>query len=270
MTSEGTIEFEEVADLLRRRVVEGLHKIGEGHFGGCLSVLEILLLLYDDFIDRKLVKRGAKNRDRLVLSKGHAVFAQYCILDYFDLLNGSELSSYGSLRGLQGHPDMLSEPAIDFSTGSLGQGLSVAIGMALVTKATVWVILGDGECQEGQVWEAAMYAQRLNHHLTNLVAIVDCNGFQEYMQMADVASPVSQMALKWTAFGWNVFEVDGHSYTDMRKVFTKARASAPSVILARTVKGKGYKLLESDPQRFHCGSLTDAEFEEIFDKELTT
>jgi transketolase len=184
-------------------------------------------------------------------------------------LSDAPLGGYGSLGSpLEGHPDMTAHPAIDFSTGSLGQGLSVGLGMALALRGRgprVWVVLGDGECQEGQVWEAAMLAARLA--ADNLIAVVDANGFQEWgwSRSVDAPEPVPNLAGKWAAFGWRVMEADGHDHEDLAAAFTAATVAdgRPAMVITRTVKGKGVPLAEADPVRFHCTTVTDLEHAEI-------
>jgi transketolase len=160
-------------------------------------------------------------------------------------------------------------PGVDFSTGSLGQGLSVALGMALALAnrdgGEAWAVLGDGECQEGQVWEAAMLATRLG--VKNLRVVVDCNGYQEFGWPSlpeDLRQPIPDDVLKWRAFGWRVAEHDGHDIPGLLDSFRRMQAmSGPAVLLARTIKGKGVGLIEADPQRFHCTQLSAVEYSEI-------
>ena len=260
------LTLQDEATLVRRDIVEALHQTGGGHYGGCLSVTDILLVLYRRFLRVNPAAPRHPQRDRLILSKGHAGLAQYALLrrlGYFDAL----LAGYASFDSiLEGHPDMTRVPGIDFSSGSLGQGLSVAIGMGLALRATdqaVWVVLGDGECQEGQVWEAAMLAAACR--LDNVYAIVDYNLFQEWgwAPTADDPHPppVSNMEAKWQAFGWHVTECDGHDGAALEQACAAARErrGQPSVILARTRKGKGVPLIEQAPWRFHCETVTEQE-----------
>jgi transketolase len=253
------------AALLRREIVAALHACGGGHYGGSLSVIDLLLTLYRRQLRLAPSQPHHPLRDRLILSKGHAALAQYAVLrrlGFFD----HPLEDYGSLRSpLEGHPDMTVLPGIDFSSGSLGQGLSVGIGMALSLRALgrkVWVVLGDGECQEGQVWEAAMLAAQCR--LDNLHAIVDVNRFQEWgwnRHAGNVPEPVDRLPQKFAAFGWRVLACDGHDFAALEETLADAATTRdqPSVILARTTKGKGYPLIEADPIRFHCAAVTDAE-----------
>lgn len=246
---------------LRRDVVEALHAAKGGHYGGSLSVIDILLTLYRTQVRPAHGPLRDPDRDRVILSKGHAAIALYAVLRKVGLTDAS-LADYASLGSpFEGHPDMTALPAVDFSTGSLGQGLSVGLGMAIVLRrrgARVWVVLGDGECQEGQVWETAILATRVEAE--NLAAVIDVNGFQEYG-----SDPVPEIARKWAAFGWRVFEVDGHDHQALAAAYADAAATAgrPTAIMARTIKGKGVPLVERDPMRFHCTTVTDLEHAEI-------
>lgn len=251
--------------LVRKDIVSALYATGGGHYGGCLSVVDILVALYRCSLRVFPEQPEHPDRDRLILSKGHAAIALYAMLrrlGFFDW----PLETYASFESaLEGHPDMRSVPGVDFSTGSLGQGLSVGLGMALAlaSKAPqVWVILGDGECQEGQVWEAAMLASSCK--LSNLHAVIDCNGHQEWGHAAisrdgTPVPPVAELAAKWNAFGWSVIECDGHDLGTLARTFTPPAApqySLPTVTLCHTIKGRGVPLIESDPRRFHCTSVT--------------
>jgi transketolase len=273
----------EEAALLRRDIVEALYQTGGGHYGGSLSVIDLLLTLYRRQLRIAPAAPRHPGRDRLILSKGHAAIALYAVLrrlGYF----AAPLGGYASFDSpLEGHPDMTRLPGVDFSTGSLGQGLSVGVGAALAVRSTgarVWVVLGDGECQEGQIWEAAMLAAHAR--LGNLHVVVDHNRFQEWgwnrpepaagaagTAGSDVPpAPIDRLVEKWQAFGWHVLEVDGHEFDALERAFRDAvdrgvRGAGPSVVVAHTMKGKGVPLIEADPMRFHCGAVTAAEHEEI-------
>lgn len=255
--SDANNHFEQ-AQAVRRQIVRMLHRVGGGHYGGSLSSVDILLVLWREFLGY-----GA-DRDRFVLSKGHAAPALYAAMAATGHLDSGMLERYGVDGGfLPSHPEYDGAGTLaDFSTGSLGQGLSAALGMALVLKSLerrAWVLLGDGECQEGQVWEAAMLASRLR--VGNLVAVVDCNGRQEWGYSE--GPPVEGLAGKWSAFGWKVHEVDGHDPVELSRTFAALRASTrsgPAVVMARTIKGRGFAVIEGAPARFHCGALEASEF----------
>jgi len=256
---------------IREQIVDALIKSGGGHFGGSLSVVDILWILYMKIL--RIDKDNYHLRDRFILSKGHACIAQYVILAKLGYFDSSELANYGKYNSiLEGHPNMLKTPGIDFSSGSLGQGLSIALGMSLGIKsfnADAWVVMGDGECQEGQVWEAALLASR--QKIGNLKAIVDNNGYQEYGWFYDknlCKIPVERIDEKFQSFGWKVLTVDGHDYQALEETFKEAQSftKGPCVVIANTVKGKGYQLMEDDPIRFHCGELSESEYKKISKK----
>ncbi|MDY7091523.1 MAG: 1-deoxy-D-xylulose-5-phosphate synthase N-terminal domain-containing protein [Acidobacteriota bacterium] len=261
---------------LRREILQALYDCGGGHYGGTLSVLDLLLTLYRCQLRIFPDHPEDPHRDRLILSKGHAALALYAVQRRLGFYH-HPLAGYGTATSpLEGHPDVAELPEVEFSTGSLGQGLSVGVGMALALREQqpeaaprslpqVWVVLGDGECQEGQVWEAAMLAARLG--LTNLTAVIDANGYQEYgwAPQGDPC-PVPDLPAKLRAFGWRVTEVDGHDHGNLAQVFDQIITSSeepgarsPAAVVARTVKGKGVPLAEADPLRFHCTTVTQEE-----------
>lgn len=266
----GPLPIADEARLLRGQIVRALHACGGGHYGGSLSVLEIVLTLYRRELRVSPGRPKHPGRDRFLLSKGHAAIALYAVLrrlGFFD----EPLENYASFGSpLEGHPDMMALPGVDFSGGSLGQGLSVGAGMALALREAgghVWVVVGDGECQEGQVWEAAAVARQCG--LDNLHVVVDCNRYQEWgwnrVPGPDgapvVPPPVADLPAKWASFGWAVGEVDGHDADALAARFAAMRAGrgAPSALVAHTVKGRGFANIEADPVRFHCATMTDAE-----------
>jgi transketolase len=259
------------ARAIRLAVADALYAIPTGgHYGGCFSVVEILLGLYRLAMRIEPAEPENPRRDRLILSKGHSALTLYAVLRQLGYFS-SDLRQYADFASrLEGHPDMLTLPGIDFSTGSLGQGLSVGAGMALALRKNatpVWVVLGDGECQEGQIWEAAMLASV--YQLDNLCVVVDCNGFQEcgwaFVDTTSSPEPVPEMAAKWTAFGWNVVSCNGHLFPQLARSFslTKSFKGKPSVILAKTRKGKGAAYVEEQAPRFHCTSVSPAEHDII-------
>ncbi len=236
---------------IRRHIIEMVGKAGSGHPGGSLSCTDILAALYfGGIIKVKPDDPNWPDRDRLVLSKGHAAPALYAVLaerGFFDTKELLTLRQRGSI--LQGHPDCLRVPGVDASTGSLGQGLSQAVGMALSGKLdekdfTVWAILGDGECQEGQIWEAAMSAS--HYKLGNLVAVVDHNGLQIDGPVGKVMC-VEPIGAKFRAFGWEVLDVDGHDIPMLLNTFSAidSRKEKPTAVIARTTKGKGVSFMEN-------------------------
>ncbi|MEQ6359972.1 transketolase [Thermoanaerobacter thermohydrosulfuricus] len=235
---------------VRIDIINMLAEAGSGHPGGSLSCADILTLLYFDKMNVKPDNPKWEDRDRLVLSKGHAAPALYAVLAEKGFFPKEELKTLRKLASiLQGHPDMKSTPGLDMTTGSLGQGLSAANGMALAGKLDkkgyrVYVILGDGELQEGQIWEAAMTAA--HYKLDNLTAILDFNGLQIDGPNREVKNiePVNE---KFKAFGWHVIEIDGHDFDQIDKAIEEAKATKgkPTLIIAHTIKGKGVSFMEN-------------------------
>ncbi|MDP2743478.1 MAG: transketolase [Dehalococcoidia bacterium] len=244
-------EMKAMARKLRRHVITMLGAAGSGHPGGSLSAAEILTVLYFKEMRYNAADPNWPERDRFVLSKGHAAPILYAALaesGYFPVEELSTLRKLGSR--LQGHADRTLTPGVEMSSGSLGQGLSFSIGVALAARLDsrpyrIYVLLGDGECQEGQVWEAAMAAAHFK--LDNVVAFVDHNGLQLDGRTRDIMN-IEPLSDKWRAFGWHVFEVDGHDLAELSKALEKARGVKvqPSVIIAHTVKGKGVSFMENN------------------------
>jgi len=243
--------LEAMCNRLRQDVVKMVNKAGSGHPGGSLSAAEMVTALYFDVLENIDPEDPRKpDRDRFVLSKGHCCPILYSALarrGYFDASNLGKLREYGSI--LQGHPDMNKTPGVDISAGSLGNGLSVGLGMALSARIKglgykVYVMMGDGEVQEGMVWEAAMCAA--HHKAKNLIAIVDCNNLQINGTIDEVMG-IEPLPDKWRAFGWKVLQVDdGDDMEQVLEGLDKARAmEGPVVILAKTVKGKGVSFMEN-------------------------
>jgi transketolase len=234
---------------LRRDVLNMLAKAGSGHTGGSLSIVEILVTLYYQRMNIDCKKPGSKDRDKFVLSKGHACPALYAVLADRGFFPREELWSLRELGSrLQGHPQ-LGLPGVEISSGSLGQGLSVAVGFALANRmdnidARVYCLMGDGETNEGQIWEAAMTAAHYN--LDDLCGIVDFNRLQIDGFCCDVMAP-GQYKEKWEHFGWHAIEVDGHDFTELNKAFDECQKvkGKPQIIIAHTVKGKGVSFVEN-------------------------
>lgn len=243
-------ELTDTARTIRLDVLGMIREAGSGHPGGSFSAVEILVELYWEVLRIRPGDPGWAERDRFVLSKGHACPALYAVLARRGYFDPSELGTLRKLgTRLQGHPCRESLPGLDASTGSLGQGLSIACGLAQGFRlgargARVYCLLGDGELQEGSIWEAAMSAA--HYGLDNLTAIVDRNRVQLDGRVSEVME-VEPLVDKWLAFGWDVVVADGHSFPSLRKAFEHCAASAfPSVILADTVKGRGVSFMEGD------------------------
>ncbi len=253
-------ELEALANRCRGHILRMTHRAAAGHPGGSLSEIDILAALYSGHLRVRPEEPNWPDRDRFVLSKGHASPGMYAILAESGFISHEDMESYRVLGGVcQGHVDMKWTPGVDFSAGSLGMGLSFGMGCALAARLEgserdIWVMLGDGELQEGSVWEAAMAAR--HHELGNLKVVVDHNRIQNddfveaQMRMFDVAA-------KWHGFGWQVKEIDGH---DMREILEALEwafsMDSPAVIIAHTVKGKGISYMENNPS-FHGAAPND-------------
>jgi transketolase len=264
--------LEELARRIRVEIVRGVYGAKAGHLGGPLSAADMLAALYFHVLRIRPEEPAWPDRDRFVLSKGHSsigLYAAMALRGYFPI---EELATFDSAgTRLQGHPDMTRLPGLDMSTGSLGMGISAAIGIALGARLTgrsevrTYVMLGDGECQEGEVWEAAMVAAR--YDLDTLVAIVDHNKLQQYGwpgEGPDGRTPPEvpgELVAKWTAFGWRVLEVDGHSMPAILDVLDRARHGdgRPTAIISHTIKGKGVSYMEGH-YYWHTRPLTAEEF----------
>jgi transketolase len=241
--------LQEIARQVRLDIIEMLYRAGSGHLGGSLSATDILVTLFFGEMRARAGDPGRVDRDRFILSKGHGAPAYYAILARLGYFSPEELLTlrrFGSI--LQGHPDSGCTPGVEIPTGSLGQGLSIANGLALAGRlnghgSRVYVLLGDGEVQEGQIWEAAMTAA--HYGLDNLVAILDRNRLQIDGHTAEVMS-LEPLADKWEAFGWHTLEVDGHDISQLLSAFQACKAvkGRPSMIIAHTVKGKGVSIFE--------------------------
>ena len=249
-TSASINEMTMVARRLRRHIISMIGKAGSGHPGGSLSAVEILTALYFRVLRHKPSNPNWPDRDRFILSKGHSSPGLYCTLANRGYFHEDRLSEFDRIDSmLQGHPCMVKTPGVDMSTGSLGQGLSAGIGMVLGRDKRnmifdVYVLLGDGELQEGQVWEAAMYAGY--HQLRGLVAIIDYNKVQLAGTVAETLD-LEPLAEKWKAFGWEALECDGHDIGKLIETLEQAREASkngPVVAIAHTVKGKGVSFME--------------------------
>ncbi|MFP4466048.1 MAG: transketolase [Candidatus Goldiibacteriota bacterium] len=264
------LEFK--SNRMRRNIIKMLGCARSGHLGGSLSAADVIAVLYLKIMKLNPKKPAWEDRDRFVLSKGHAAPALYTGLveaGFFPEEHLWDLRKIG--KTLSGHPDMSKTPGVDMTTGSLGQGLSIANGMAMAAKLRkkknrIYVMLGDGEMQEGQVWEAAMtsYTRKLD----NLCAILDYNGLQIDGSIGEVKAGLEPLVEKWKAFNWNVIEIDGHNCEAIVEAFEDAKKAKglPTIIIARTVKGKGISFMERKVE-YH-GVAPTLEEQELALKEL--
>ena len=260
-----TLELKKIANEVRKGIITSVHSAKAGHPGGSLSATEIYTYLYFEEMNVDPQNPDSPERDRFVLSKGHTAPGYYATLahrGFFPVEDLVTLRHVGSY--LQGHPCMQHIPGVDMSSGSLGQGISAAVGMAISAKLSnddyrVYTLLGDGEIQEGQVWEAAMLAGHRN--LDNLVVIVDNNGLQIDGNIADVCSPYP-IDKKFEAFNFHVINIDGHDFEQIAAAFKEAKETKgqPTAIIAKTVKGKGVSFMENNAG-WHGKAPNDAEFE---------
>lgn len=251
-----TLELAEIARQVRIDVIRSVYHAKGGHIGGPLSCADLLVALYFRVLNVRPHEPNWPERDRFILSKGHSAIALYATMAARGYFDREELLTFDAIDSrLQGHPDMTSLPGLDMSTGSLGQGLSPGIGLALGARRLgadwrTWILLGDGECQEGQIWEAAYVAAR--YELDNLTAIVDLNGLQQYgwpggtlQQRQAPWADSADLAVRWRSFGWNALEVDGHDVEQFLQACALAQAhkGEPTAIIATTVKGKGVSFM---------------------------
>lgn len=258
-------KLERIAVRIRRAIIEMTHAAKSGHPGGSLSAVEILTALYFSIMKIDPERPDWADRDRFVLSKGHASPVLYATLALRGYFSEEQLTGFRRIDSmLQGHPDMKGIPGVEMSTGSLGQGLSAACGMALAAKLDkkdfrVYALVGDGESQEGMIWEAAMAAT--HYRLDNLTAFLDHNGLQIDGANREVMA-LEPLADKWKAFGWEVIRVDGHCFEDIIGAVNKAKQikDRPTIILAKTTKGKGVSFME-DKADWHGKAPSDADKE---------
>lgn len=258
-------QLEETCKTIRKDILKMTHLAGSGHPGGSLSAVELMVGLYFGTFKHNPLNPGWEDRDRFILSKGHAAPVQYSVLaraGYFSPEILDTLRKFGSI--LQGHPNMHKVPGLDSSSGSLGQGLSIANGLAMAAKIRkkdyrVYCLLGDGELQEGQVWEAAMTAPQ--HKLDNVCAMVDYNRVQLDGPISEIKE-LHPLTDKWKSFNWNVMEIDGHNIEEVLKAYEEAANTKgkPSVIIARTIKGKGVSFMENKAE-WHGKSPNIKEYE---------
>lgn len=257
-------QLEIMATKARLLGLDAVHTAASGHIGGSLSAMDILTTLYFNVMHVDPANPQDPDRDRFVLSKGHCTPALYPVLSLRGFFPQEDLKLFRSIKGhYSGHPDMRHVKGVDMSTGSLGQGISAAVGMALAGKLAkkdyrVYALLGDGEIAEGQVWEAAMAANKF--HLDNLCAVIDLNGLQIDGTTEEVM-PTEPVDKKFESFGWHVIKIDGHDFEQIDQAFEEAKATKgqPTVILAKTVKGKGVSFMENQAG-WHGKAPNDEQF----------
>lgn len=265
MEAEKLKRLKQIAANIRLDIVEEVFSASSGHPGGSLSIADILAYLYFEEMRVDPSNPDAADRDRFVLSKGHTAPALYAALAERGFLPKEDLKTFRHVESyLQGHPDMKHTPGVDMTTGSLGIGISAACGMALSAKLSgdafrVYTVLGDGESEEGQVWEAAMFAA--HYKLDNLCAVLDFNGLQIDGPITEVMNP-TPLDEKFKAFGWHVSMIDGHDFAQIEEAFAEARTvkAQPSIIISKSVKGKGVSFMENQVS-WHGKAPNDAEYE---------
>ena len=256
---------------LRKLIVQSLIGGGRGHMGSAMSLVEILRVLYDEFIKFNPKKPKSENRDRLILSKGHGCLALYAILADKKFIKRTDLdatSRFDSILG--GHPESLKVPGIEVSTGALGHGFPIGVGMAIAAKLkkkkhNIYVVIGDGESNEGSIWEAALSASK--HKLNNLKVMIDYNKIQSY-DFVDKVLNLEPLKKKWESFGFEVSEVNGHDVKNLRtnlKDYLKSKSEKPSVTICHTIKGKGFYFAENNPKWHHKNSFSTEEIKNMND-----
>lgn len=258
--------LKEISRVIRKDILNMVMKAGEGHIASAFSFVDILSVLYFHTMNVDPEEPAWEERDRFILSKGHGCSALYSVLARRGFFSPDDLNTIGERDTIfGGHPDKYKVPGVEVSTGSLGHGLSIGIGMSLAAKRdkkdyNVYVLLGDGECQEGSVWEAAMFAPA--YGLDNMIAIVDFNGLQAIGETDDIIT-LKPFAKKWESFGWAVKEINGHDYNEIMDAMSQFPFSEgkPSVIIANTVKGKGVSFMENQIM-WHARATTEEEYKQ--------
>ena len=263
------IKLDQRSKALRKLIVRSLIGGGKGHMGAAMSLVEILRVLYDDMINFDPKKPSLSERDRVVLSKGHGCLALYAILVDKGFFPASELDTTSQVDSiLGGHPEHAHVPGVEASTGALGHGFPISVGIALAAKIKkqkhkVYTIVGDGETNEGSVWEAALLASK--HNLSNLKVLVDYNKIQSYDFVKDV-SKLEPIVDKWRSFGFDVSEVNGHDIKELKKnleLFINNSNNKPSVTICHTIKGKGFYFAENNPEWHYRRSFSKEEIKKF-------
>lgn len=258
--------MDERSKYLRRLILRAMKASRRGHWGSSASLVEIMRVLYDNVAKHNPKNPKDQNRDRIILSKGHGVLAQMALLVDYGYISAEELDRFCQKDGMIGGHPSHKTPGVEFDTGALGHGLALGVGVALAGKMKkqnyrVFVIMGDGECNEGSVWEAALLASK--HNLDNLTVIIDRNGRQSAGTTEEIC-PMGSLIKKWDVFGWFVKAIDGHDLDKLRTRLKMKKRNRPLVIIADTIKGKGISFLENDSAHHRTG-MTDeylAEMEE--------
>ncbi len=254
---------------LRKLVIDAIDGGGRGHLGSSMSLIEILRVLYDDVLRFETSNPKKKNRDRFILSKGHGCLAQYALLSDKGFFSKDKLKTFCNFESiLGGHPERDKIPGVEASTGALGHGLSIGVGMSLSLKinnldSRVFVVCGDGEINEGSIWEAALSASK--HGLNNLILIIDYNKLQSYGDTREVL-PLEPLTKKFESFGFLTKEVDGHNVNALNEIFKEIPFSRnrPSAVICHTIKGKGFEFAEQNPEWHHKSRLSKSEVDLMY------
>jgi transketolase len=270
MQNKSTASLDKRSKELRQTIIKTIHAGGRGHVGASMSLVEIMRVLYDDILKYNPKEPRWKDRDRNILSKGHGCIALYVLLAEKGFFPQEELWKFCKSDGmLGGHPEV-KVPGVEASTGSLGHGLSIGVGMAINAKIEkqqhrVFVIIGDGESNEGSVWEAALCAAK--HKLDNLIVLVDYNKHQSYSSTNEVLD-LEPLADKWKAFGFSVKEVDGHDVTQLKDTLSQLpfEKNKPSVVICHTVKGRGISFAENNMHWHHKNKFQEEELTKMFEE----
>jgi len=266
------MNYPQIAKEIRKKILKMMYESKAAHIGSCLSCVDILTVLYFKILKIDPKNPFAENRDRFILSKGHAVAALYAVLAKRGFFPEEILDTYYRDGGrLPGHSTVGSVPGIEASTGSLGHGLSMGAGIALAGKRDekkyrVFVLMSDGECEEGSTWEAALFAH--HHKLDNLIGIVDYNKLQAFGKIEDILG-LKPLSKKWRDFGWEVKEINGHNFSEIKKAFSKIpfKKGKPSLVIAHTIKGKGVSFMENRME-WHYYNLNKEQYQQAL-KELS-
>ena len=264
------VSLDDRSKRLRKLAVKTLESGKRAHLGSAMSIMEIIRVIYDNFLKIDPTNPKDPDRDRFILSKGHGCLAQYVVLADKGFFDAKELLTFCHTNSiLGGHPELKKVPGVEASTGSLGHGLPIGVGLALAAKlqkrkSRISVIIGDGETNEGSIWEAAMSATK--HKLSNLTVFVDYNQIQSYGFVSEVLC-LEPMKDKWTSFGFAVEEVNGHDVSELKKILSRLpiHKEKPTALICHTIKGKGFPFAENNPNWHHKSNLSDEEIQMMYD-----